>query len=42
MDEAHKVKEPDSQVTKAAKSVLCLRRVGLTGTPMQNNMEELW
>ena len=42
MDEAQKVKEPDSQVTKAAKKISCARRIGLTGTPMQNDMEELW
>ena len=41
-DEAHKVKEPDALVTKAAKNTACRCRIGLTGTPMQNNMEELW
>ena len=42
MDEAHKVKERSSLVTKAAKKANCRCRIGLSGTPMQNNMEELW
>ncbi|XP_065069510.1 DNA excision repair protein ERCC-6-like 2 isoform X2 [Rhopilema esculentum] len=42
MDEAHRIKEPKSLVTKAAKKMKCRCRIGLTGTPMQNKMEELW
>ena len=42
MDESHKIKEPKSGVTKAAKSVKCKCRIGLTGTPLQNNMQEFW
>ena len=42
MDEAHRIKEPNSQITKAAKKLNLSCRIGLTGTPMQNNMEELW
>lgn len=41
-DEVHKIKEPESGVTKALKSLNCRRRIGLTGTLMQNSLEELF
>ena len=42
VDECHKIKEKNSAITVALKSLSCLRRVGLTGTALQNNYEELW
>ncbi|XP_059193877.1 DNA excision repair protein ERCC-6-like 2 isoform X2 [Centropristis striata] len=42
VDEAHKIKNPNSQITQAMKSLNCKIRFGLTGTILQNNLEELW
>ncbi|KAL0979127.1 hypothetical protein UPYG_G00181080 [Umbra pygmaea] len=42
VDEAHKIKNPNSQITAAMKELRCRVRVGLTGTILQNNLEELW
>ncbi|XP_069034509.1 DNA excision repair protein ERCC-6-like 2 isoform X1 [Embiotoca jacksoni] len=42
VDEAHKIKNPNSQITQAMKELRCKVRIGLTGTILQNNLEELW
>ncbi|XP_040011882.1 DNA excision repair protein ERCC-6-like 2 isoform X2 [Xiphias gladius] len=42
VDEAHKIKNPSSQITQAMKGLKCKIRIGLTGTILQNNLEELW
>ncbi|XP_063043760.1 DNA excision repair protein ERCC-6-like 2 [Engraulis encrasicolus] len=42
VDEAHKIKNWKSQITKAMKKMRCKVRVGLTGTILQNNLEELY
>ncbi|CAL9707977.1 unnamed protein product [Knipowitschia caucasica] len=42
VDEAHKIKNPNSQITQAMKHLNCQIRIGLTGTILQNNLEELW
>ncbi|XP_026887493.2 DNA excision repair protein ERCC-6-like 2 [Electrophorus electricus] len=42
VDEAHKLKNHKSQITQAMKDLRCKVRVGLTGTILQNNLEELW
>uniref|UniRef100_A0A8B9HA46 Excision repair cross-complementation group 6-like 2 n=1 Tax=Astyanax mexicanus TaxID=7994 RepID=A0A8B9HA46_ASTMX len=42
VDEAHKLKNSKSQITQAMKEMKCKVRVGLTGTILQNNLEELW
>ncbi|XP_028270875.1 DNA excision repair protein ERCC-6-like 2 [Parambassis ranga] len=42
VDEAHKIKNPNSQITQAMKELKCKVRIGLTGTILQNNLEELW
>ncbi|XP_055017810.1 DNA excision repair protein ERCC-6-like 2 [Boleophthalmus pectinirostris] len=42
VDEAHKIKNPSSQITQAMKELNCQIRIGLTGTILQNNLEELW
>lgn len=42
VDEVHKIKNPNSQITQAMKDLKCKIRIGLTGTILQNNLEELW
>uniref|UniRef100_A0A3B5L3E6 Excision repair cross-complementation group 6-like 2 n=1 Tax=Xiphophorus couchianus TaxID=32473 RepID=A0A3B5L3E6_9TELE len=42
VDEAHKIKNPESQITRSMKELRCKNRIGLTGTILQNNLEELW
>ncbi|XP_053727956.1 DNA excision repair protein ERCC-6-like 2 isoform X2 [Synchiropus splendidus] len=42
VDEAHKIKNPNSQITQGMKDLKCQIRIGLTGTILQNNLEELW
>jgi len=41
-DECHVVKERRSEITKAMNEVNALCRIGLTGTAIQNNYDELW
>lgn len=41
-DEAHRLKNSDNQTSKALNSLPVRRRVLLTGTPMQNNLEEFF
>ncbi|GAO50166.1 hypothetical protein G7K_4300-t1 [Saitoella complicata NRRL Y-17804] len=41
-DECHIIKESQSEVTKAMNMVNSHTRIGLTGTAIQNNYEELW
>lgn len=41
-DEAHRLKNGDTLTNKALGSVPCLRRVMLSGTPMQNNLDEFY
>ncbi len=36
VDEVHKIKEPNAKVTKALKELRSRRRIGLTGTLLQN------
>jgi superfamily II DNA or RNA helicase len=40
-DEMHCLKNPESQLTKAVKAIKCRKKLGLTGTLMQNNEKEL-
>ncbi len=42
LDEAQAIKNPDSQVAQAARSLDAEFRVALTGTPVENRLEELW
>uniref|UniRef100_A0A8C5LPT9 DNA excision repair protein ERCC-6-like 2 n=1 Tax=Leptobrachium leishanense TaxID=445787 RepID=A0A8C5LPT9_9ANUR len=42
VDEAHRIKNPRARVTQVMKDLNCKVRIGLTGTILQNNMEELW
>ncbi len=41
-DEAHALKNDDTKRAKAAQSIRAGFRVGLTGTPVENRVEELW
>ena len=42
LDEGHQVKNPDSKTTQAIKLLRTAHRIVLTGTPIQNNLRELW
>ena len=42
LDEAHYIKNPGSARAKAVKAVKADRRLALTGTPVENNLAELW
>lgn len=42
LDEAQHIKNPDAQVTKAAGKLLADHRFCLSGTPVENNLGELW
>lgn len=42
LDEGHKIKNPRARVTVALKSLDIDNRVILTGTPIQNTIDELW
>jgi len=41
-DEAQALKNPRTQVAKAARSLTADARVALTGTPVENRLDELW
>lgn len=41
-DEAQVLKNPRTQVAKAARAIPADARVALTGTPVENHLEELW
>ena len=42
LDEAQAIKNPDSQVARAAYALPADFRLALTGTPVENRLEELW
>jgi superfamily II DNA or RNA helicase len=42
LDEAQMVKNPASRAAKLIRDVQARQRLALTGTPMENNLEELW
>lgn len=43
-DEAHKIKNPNAQISQAARAIssLCPFNVLLTGTPIENELRDLW
>ncbi|MEM7696769.1 MAG: SNF2-related protein, partial [Verrucomicrobiota bacterium] len=42
LDEAQQIKNPDSQIAKAAHSLRGSFRFALTGTPVENSVRDLW
>ncbi len=42
LDEAQNIKNPTTKQTKAIRELNTLRRVALTGTPIENRLTELW
>ncbi|KAI8073751.1 SNF2 family N-terminal domain-containing protein [Thamnidium elegans] len=42
LDEGHKIRNPDSSTTLAIKRFKTPHRIILSGTPIQNNLKELW
>ena len=42
LDEAQAVKNPASAAAKRIRQISARQRIALTGTPMENNLEELW
>lgn len=42
LDEGHKIRNPDAQATLACKMFRTPHRVILSGSPIQNNLKELW
>ena len=42
LDEGHKIRNPDAALTLACKRFETPHRIILTGTPIQNNLKELW
>ncbi|RUM60183.1 MAG: hypothetical protein DSY59_03405, partial [Persephonella sp.] len=42
LDEAQKVKNPKTKTYKAVKSIKADRKLALSGTPIENNLTELW
>ncbi len=42
LDEAQAIKNPDSQVARAAYALQAGFRLALSGTPLENRLEELW
>ncbi|MFN3601915.1 MAG: DEAD/DEAH box helicase [Dietzia sp.] len=41
-DEAQQLKNPTAQVTKVACALQATSRIAMTGTPVENDLEELW
>ena len=42
LDEAQNIKNPATKQARAARGLVCDYRVALTGTPVENNVGELW
>ncbi len=42
LDEAQAIKNPESQVARAAHALRAAWRVAMTGTPVENRLDELW
>ncbi|SSD58398.1 related to DNA repair and recombination protein RAD26 [Saccharomycodes ludwigii] len=42
LDEGHKIRNPNSDISLTCKRVKCRNRIILSGTPIQNNLIELW
>jgi len=42
LDEGHKIKDSNNQISQAVRLIHCENALILTGTPLQNNLIELW
>ena len=42
LDEGHKIRNPSSEITISCKKFETPHRLILTGTPISNNLNELW
>ncbi|KAI1311575.1 hypothetical protein EDD11_003427 [Mortierella claussenii] len=42
LDEGHKIRNPDAEITLTCKQFRTPHRIILSGTPIQNNLNELW
>ncbi|XP_031765228.1 DNA excision repair protein ERCC-6-like [Galleria mellonella] len=42
LDEGHKIRNPNTQVSKLIKKLDTPHRIIITGSPMQNSLQELW
>lgn len=42
LDEGHKIRNPDAKVTLVVKQLKTSHRLILSGSPLQNNLKELW
>lgn len=42
VDEAHRIANPQSNISEALKRIATTRRIVLTGYPLQNNLSEYW
>jgi superfamily II DNA or RNA helicase len=42
LDEAQTIKNPDSQIARAAHSLQASFRIALSGTPIENRLDDLW
>ncbi|XP_068631760.1 DNA excision repair protein ERCC-6-like [Battus philenor] len=42
LDEGHKIRNPDTQVSKFVKKFITPHKLLITGSPMQNSLQELW
>ncbi len=42
LDEAQAIKNPKSQVSMAARQLKAGTRIAMTGTPLENNLDEVW
>ncbi|XP_075973226.1 DNA excision repair protein ERCC-6-like [Anticarsia gemmatalis] len=42
LDEGHKIRNPDTQVSKLVKRFQTPHKILITGSPMQNSLQELW
>lgn len=42
LDEGHRIRNPDAEITLVCKQFKTVHRIILTGTPIQNRLRELW
>ncbi|EIE27594.1 hypothetical protein COCSUDRAFT_34894 [Coccomyxa subellipsoidea C-169] len=42
LDEGHKIRNPDAEITLVAKQLATVHRIIMSGSPIQNHLTELW